>query len=296
MRKVTFLYLFIIIFCTKTFALNIQNKQIVINRNIIHYYQVYNPNNKLNLIMLTGIGTTANFWPKEFIEILAKKYNLYILDYRGINTQQNISNLNYSINDLAKDTNAFIDTLKLKDLYLLGWSMGGAIALQSAFDKPELFKHIFLISSAVPLNKQYHLPKKLSQTPVLNTKDDVYNYVFSNIIYNYSPKKINKNISQFINPDISKLFPNNLVYAQQKRYLVSWMSNKNNLQKFINIKVPVTFFLADNDEILNINDLQKSISMIKNKTIVNIIHFPASGHAIDWNYPYQLGFIIDDLA
>jgi len=97
--------------------------------------------------MLTGRGTTANFWPKDFMDTLSKKYNLYVLDYRGINTSQDSSKLDYSISQLAKDTNDFI---KIKNLYILGWSMGGAVALQTIFEHKVNFKHAFLLSPALP--------------------------------------------------------------------------------------------------------------------------------------------------
>ncbi|WP_150467974.1 alpha/beta hydrolase [Francisella sp. SYW-9] len=296
MKKLILIPILIILFSINVFALDIQSKQIEINKNKIHYYQVDNSKSKPNLVMLTGIGTTANFWPKDFIERLSQKYNLYILDYRGINTDQDSSNLSYSINDLARDTNAFIKKLNLKETYLLGWSMGGAIALQTEFDNPKAFRQVFLISPAVPLDEKPKLPKKLAEKPILKTKTDVYNYVFSNNLYNYSSKDLAKNTARFINPDISKLFPTNKTYAKQKKYLTSWVSNKTNLKNFTNIKTPTTFFLAKNDKILNPNDTQKSLNLIKYKSVINVIHFSKSGHAIDWDKPVKLASIIDTLS
>lgn len=294
MRKLIFTSITIILFSAKLFALDIQSKQIEINKNKIHYYQVDNSKSKLNLILLTGIGTTANFWPKDFIETLSQKYNLYILDYRGINTDQDCSNLNYSINDLANDTILFIKKLNLKNKYLLGWSMGGSIALQVEFNNPKLFKQIFLISPAVPLaNPQ--ASSKLTKAPILKTSNDVYNFVFNNNLYNYSPKDLDKNTIRFINPDISKLFPTNTIYLKQKKYLTSWISDKDNLKNFTNIKTQTTFFLAKDDQILSTTDTQKSLNLIKNKSVINIIHFSKSGHAIDWDKSSKLATIINSL-
>ena len=181
MKKLIFISITLIFFSVKLFAFDIQSKQIEVNKNKIHYYEVDNSKSRINLIMLTGIGTTANFWPKDFISKLSQKYNLYILDYRGINTDQDSSNLSYSINDLANDTNAFIKKLNLKETYLLGWSMGGAVALQTEFDNPKGFRQVSSISPAV--DEKPKLPKKLAEKPVLKTKTDIYNYVFSNWSY-----------------------------------------------------------------------------------------------------------------
>lgn len=295
MKKIV-LAIFLITITTSIFALDIQSKEIMINKNKVHYYQVNNSKSDLNLIMLTGIGTTANFWPKDFIDILSQKYNLYILDYRSLNTDQNGDDLNYSIKSLSEDTNAFIKKLKLKNLYILGWSMGGAVAEQTLFDNTNTFKQAFLISPAVPLDNNPGLPQKLSETPDLKNPRQIYNFVFDNNLYDYNPKNLESEVNRFINPDIANLFPNNNIYTKQKKSISQWVKNKNNLDNFINLNIPTTIFLAKNDKILNPKDTQKTIALIKNKSFINIINFDKSGHAIDWDQSLKLANIINNLA
>lgn len=294
--KKTIFTLVLVIFSMKVFALNIQSNQTQINGNQIHYYHVGKTKNKPNLVMLTGIGTTANFWPKDFVASLSKKYNLYMLDYRSFNTSQNGNDLNYSIKALAKDTNKFIKKLKLKNLYILGWSMGGAVAEQTVFDKENDFKQMFLISPAVPLKSNRNLPKKLKEIPSLKTDSDIYNFVFNNNLYNYNPKNLKYEVTRFINPSISKLFPGDKIYAKQKKYITAWVSNKDNLENFINIHIPTTIFLAKDDDMLNPIDTQKSIGLVNDKSFINIINFNKSGHAIDWDQSQKLANIINNLA
>ncbi|API87429.1 alpha/beta fold hydrolase [Francisella uliginis] len=294
MKKLIFISITLIFFSVKLFALDIQSKQIEVNKNNIHYYKVDNSKSKLNLIMLTGIGTTANFWPKDFINKLSQKYNLYILDYRGINTDQDSSNLSYSINDLANDTNAFIKKLNLKETYLLGWSMGSTIALQTAFDNPKSYKKIFLISP--PLPTKVKDDAKFKKAPKFKNNDDIYNYVFNNNLYHYTPKKLDNEKSRFINPNISTLFPSKEVYAKQKIARNNWVSNKTSINNFINIKIPTVIFLSKNDQIEHINNIQKTITSVKNKDAVSVIYLNNSGHAIDWDQSTKVATIIDILA
>lgn len=294
MKKII-LTIFFIAFTTSLFALDIQSKEIEVNKNKIHYYQVDNPKSTLNLIMLTGIGTTANFWPKDFIDTLSQKYNLYILDYRGINTSQDNSNVNYSIFDLANDTNSFIKKLDLKKTYLLGWSMGSTIALQTAFDNDKSSKKIFLISPPLPTNANDN-SAKFKKAPKFNSNDDIYNYVFNNNLYNYSPKNLTTEKSRFINSDISTLFPTPEIYAKQKVARNEWVSNKDAINNFVNIDIPTVIFLSNNDQIEHIDNIQKTISSIKNKAMVSTIYLNKSGHAIDWDQSQKLANIINDLA
>jgi pimeloyl-ACP methyl ester carboxylesterase len=276
--------------------LNIKSKQLQINNNQIHYYEIHSSSKKPNLIMLTGIATTANFWPKNFITDLAKEYNLYILDYRSFNTNQDGDNLNYSIDELANDTNLVVKKLKLNNIYLLGWSMGGAVTQQIIFDDQLKVNQAFLISPAVPLKSSKEFSKKINKkTPILKTKSDIYNFVFNNNLYNYSSKDLDSLIKEFINPDITKLFPNNKTYAKQKTAINQWVNSSKNLDKFININTPITVFLAKNDTILNPQETLSSLELIKNKSLVNIINFDKSGHAIDWQYPQKLATLINTL-
>jgi len=245
--------------------------------------------------MLTGIATTANFWPKDFVKLLATKFNLYILDYRSFNTKQDGSKLDYSIKALANDTNSFIKKLKLNNLYLLGWSMGGAVALNTVFSRQESFKHLFLISPSLPAIDGDTLLKKSIARP-LKTTDDVYNFVFTNNLYNYNPKNLNDETKRFISSDIKHLFPSSDIYAKQKVALKTWSTSKQIVHNFINIQTPTTIFLADNDKILDHNENRKIIDNIKNKSVASIIYFDKSDHAIEWVHPHKLAMLINILA
>lgn len=289
--------IFSILLCLLTinaFSLELQSKEVSTNHTDIHYYQTTPDKAKQDLIMLTGIGTTANFWPRDFILFLSEKYNLYILDYRGINTSQPLKNIDFTIKDLARDTNDFIKIKKLKNVSLLGWSMGGSVALQSVFDDKKLFKSLLLISPALP-EENYKEPKKLQEKPNFRISEDIYNYVFTNNIYSYRPKQLKGEIKRFIDPTIDKLFPGSKIYATQKIALKNWMENKENVYNFKRITTPTTIFLAKNDVILDYNLNQDTINELKDKSTLNVIYFTNSGHAIDWEYPQKLANLINNL-
>ena len=119
-----------LLFLSFGFSANLKSEITTINNSKIHYYHTVYNSNKPNLIMLTGRGTTANFWPKDFMDTLSKKYNLYVLDYRGINTSQDSSKLDYSISQLAKDTNDFI---KIKKIFIYSAGLWGELSLFKRF-------------------------------------------------------------------------------------------------------------------------------------------------------------------
>ena len=157
--------------------------------------------------------------------------------------------------------------------------MGSAVALDTVFSKQESFKHLFLISPSLPAIDGNTLLKK-SVTQPLKTTDDVYNFVFTNNLYNYNPKNLSDETKRFISSDIKNLFPSSDIYAKQKAALNIWSTSKKIAHNFINIQTPTTIFLADNDKILDHNENRKIIDKIENKSVASIIYFDKSSHAI----------------
>ena len=274
------------------FSNTLDRKEVNINNIKFHYYQTHSDADKQNLILLTGRGTTANFWPKDFIKILSKKYNLYILDYRAINTDQDSSKLDYSINQLASDASSFIKTQKISNPYILGWSMGGGVALQTVLQHQVKFKHAFLLSPALPET----FTQKSAPPAPFKTNDDIYNYVFGLNLYKYNSEELNVEKSRFIDPDISKLFPSNKTFQNQLKAIKKWRTDPETTKKFLNIDTPITIFLSNNDGIEKIGDMQRILAKVKNKKYVSTIYLNDSGHAIDWDQSEKVAKIINTLG
>lgn len=96
------------------------------------------------IILLTGFGGDSGFWRKAS-EILSKEYDVITLDNRGSgNTEYNGS---FSITDLAEDVVALIEHLDLKNVSVLGWSMGSHIAMRIALSSKIELKTLVLVSS-----------------------------------------------------------------------------------------------------------------------------------------------------
>jgi pimeloyl-ACP methyl ester carboxylesterase len=94
------------------------------------------------LIFITAYGTTMDLWPPKLIEKLSKTHRVIIFDNRGAGDTSE-GNIAFSIEQFAKDTSMFMDALNIDNADILGWSMGGMIALQLAvYDSDKINKLI----------------------------------------------------------------------------------------------------------------------------------------------------------
>ena len=97
------------------------------------------------LLLLHGAGGSANL--KELREKLAEDYEVILPDHPGFGLSQQSNKLN-SVSDLSFYYLDFIKELKLKDIHLVGHSMGGWIAAEVSVRSTANITSLTLISSA----------------------------------------------------------------------------------------------------------------------------------------------------
>lgn len=80
------------------------------------------------ILFVHGWTMTGKFWQKQ-VEKLAKDHQVVTMDLRAHgNSSKTLSG--HKIPQYAKDVRTVIDALKLKDVALLGWSLGGPVVLE----------------------------------------------------------------------------------------------------------------------------------------------------------------------
>jgi len=91
------------------------------------------------LVMIMGLGGTMNHWPQEVIEALSKKYQLIILDNRGMG-YTTANNVTFTYKLFADDVIALLTALGVKKTNVLGYSMGSTITQELLLVYPQRFK------------------------------------------------------------------------------------------------------------------------------------------------------------
>jgi abhydrolase domain-containing protein 6 len=112
----------------------------------VYYRESGNINNP-SLFFIHGFLGSSYDWI-EMIRYYDDNYHVIAIDLPGFGASEKSLNYNYSRENQADTVIELIKSLQLKDVTLVGHSMGGMISLMSAYKEPELIKQLVLIGSA----------------------------------------------------------------------------------------------------------------------------------------------------
>ena len=89
------------------------------------------------LLLIVGSAMTMDMWAPEFVASLAGDRVVIVFDNRGIGETDNPAGA-YPLSKLADDTAGLVKALGYNRLDVLGWSMGGDVAIDMAIRHPEV--------------------------------------------------------------------------------------------------------------------------------------------------------------
>ncbi|HUI89605.1 MAG TPA: alpha/beta hydrolase [Anaerolineales bacterium] len=107
------------------------------------YYEVYGKGQPL-LLLHGGFGTISMF--DAILPTLAENRQAIGVEWQGHGHTADIDRP-FSFEQLADDVAALINHLKLENADLLGYSLGGGVALQTAIRHPDLIRRLVVVSA-----------------------------------------------------------------------------------------------------------------------------------------------------
>lgn len=96
------------------------------------------------VVLITGFAGTAEFWSKV-VPMLSDGFDVIALDNRGCGLTEGRNGL--SIDLMADDVIALLDSLGIREAHIVGWSMGTHIAMSVASRYPARTRSLVLVSS-----------------------------------------------------------------------------------------------------------------------------------------------------
>ena len=139
----------------------------------------FEPSNK-TILFLHGFTGSSNDW-KDLVQKINPRFNKIAIDLIGHGKSSSPSSVNYySADSIVIHIEQLINQLRLKELILCGYSMGGRVALNFAVAKPNIVKGLILESASAGFkNEKERAARKI-------TDDELASYIENNTIEDFA--------------------------------------------------------------------------------------------------------------
>jgi len=101
-----------------------------------------------NLVLIAGQDQTMSFWGTTLLSDLSKHYHVVAFDNPGAGYSTYNGSTPMTIETLAKITGDFLTSIGINSAIVMGWGMGGEIALGLSIDFPQLVQRLVVIGSS----------------------------------------------------------------------------------------------------------------------------------------------------
>lgn len=99
------------------------------------------------LALVHGAGDNLHMWYEQ-VPVLSRRFRVLTYDVRGFGETE-LPESEVGLEVLTEDLHRLLRALAVDGAFVLGYSMGGRIALQLALDHPDLVRALILANSAV---------------------------------------------------------------------------------------------------------------------------------------------------
>jgi pimeloyl-ACP methyl ester carboxylesterase len=228
----------------------------------IYFRKTSTPHSRDALVLVMGYAGNGRIWPRGFVDKLAQKYAVVTYDNRG--TGYSIvpqDPREYTIKKMSDDLDEVLDQLRIRQLHLLGYSMGSCIALQYAHDHAAKVKTLFLLSGTAGGALYVRPSAEMSAALASPQGDTLWDLYMSSFKLMYSPETLKR-----IKPRLQEIFE---ASKDTPTTTAGLLGHSNAFDKFdgtgflAGLKTPTTILAGQDDRLMpvqNSENLAKAIS------------------------------------
>ena len=128
-------------------ALTARNRSVQVDGETLAYRRFGNTESGAPpLLLLQHFRGNLDNWDPAFLDAIAHEREVILLDNRGVGASTGAVPDN--VGDMARDALRFVDALGLREIDVLGFSLGGFVAQELALVRPRLIRRLVLAGTA----------------------------------------------------------------------------------------------------------------------------------------------------
>jgi pimeloyl-ACP methyl ester carboxylesterase len=233
----------------------------------IYFCKTSTPDSRDALVLVMGYAGSGRIWPRCFVDKLAQKYAVVTYDNRGTGYSVVPQDpREYTIKKMSDDLDKVVDQLGIRQLHLLGYSMGSCIALQYAHDHAAKVKTLFLLSGTAG-GASYVRPSAEMSVALANPQGDtLWELYMSSFKLMYSPETLKR-----VKPRLQEIFD---ASKDTPTTTAGLLGHSNAFGQFdgtaflVGLKMPTTILAGQDDRLMPVQNSENLAKGIRGARLV----------------------------
>jgi pimeloyl-ACP methyl ester carboxylesterase len=235
------------------------------------------------LVMLQHFRGNLDSWDPALVDRLAQDRELILVNNRGVGGSTGVVPEN--VTNMARDALAFIDALGLKQIDLLGFSLGGYVAQELVLLRPRLVRRLVLAGTAPQGGPDLHRWSDevyALATPDEPTAEDLLELFSSGA--EQSRAKGRESLGRLYQREVDRDEPTDLATRDaQLAAITAWgIPDASKLNRLAGITQPTLVANGDNDTMMH---TQNSHLLAERLPNAELRIYPDAGHGFLNQYP-----------
>ena len=228
------------------------------------------------LLMIHGWGVNSEIWV-SLVDELKLFASVYLIDLPGMGGSSSISP--YTLDNIAKEIKA---NVPIKKCNILGWSLGGQVAMSMAIRMPEIIEKLILMSTTPCFVEKKDWPYGVNKNFFLNfeieAKQNLNNTLMKFFLIQTRDINDSKNVMRFLKNTFIEISDDNKSGMQSALNVLKETDLRNEIKK---IDKPTLIITGDKDRLTSLKAsiwLYEKIKRAKLKEIKGANHMPFISH------------------
>jgi len=232
------------------------------------------------IIFVHGWANNRSIWDGQ-VSHFSKKYQAIAVDLAGFG--ESGSNRNkWTVESFADDVVAVIDKLNLKQVVLVGFSMGAPVVIETANQRPDRVTGVVLVDDLHNIEMKYP-PQMIAYIDSV-FMDLVTNPTLEKLVgggfFKRNPEKSYERVLPMLNN------PAKIGWQESLNNTFRW-HNKDCLESLKKIRVPVAAINSDRQP-TNVEAFREYVPSFQARIL------PGSGHVVMWDAPEEFNRLLEE--